>query len=59
MAGAGITNREVARHAGIHETLVSHTICGRTNNRRVLNQLLEMGCPATILGLPEDMVESK
>ena len=31
------------------------TIEGRENNRRVLGWLLDNGCPATLLALPEDM----
>ncbi|MDO5674824.1 MAG: XRE family transcriptional regulator [bacterium] len=31
------------------------TIEGRENNRRVLGWLLEKGCPAILLALPEDM----
>ncbi len=31
------------------------TIEGRENNRRVLRWLLERGCPAILLDLPEDM----
>lgn len=31
------------------------TIEGRENNRRVLSWLLERGCPAIFLDLPEDM----
>ncbi|MDK2955378.1 MAG: hypothetical protein PWQ57_874 [Desulfovibrionales bacterium] len=57
MARHRITNRAVARSLGLHETKVSQTIHGKINNRRVLRELLRLGCPAGVLGLPEDMKE--
>ncbi len=35
--------------------VVSNTIAGRKHNRKVLGLLLERGCPAQYLALPEDM----
>lgn len=37
-----------------HKTVWA-TIEGREDNRRVLNWLLDRGCPAILLDLPEDM----
>lgn len=46
---------EVAADLGMHHCVVSDTIHGRRNNRRVLRWLRERGCPARYLALPEDM----
>ncbi len=52
----GINYKAVAARAGIGtEGVVSRTIRGGANNRKVLLALLEMGCPERWLGLPEDL----
>ena len=50
-----VTMRAVARKCNCHDSLVSHTVHGRKNSRRILRELVRMGCPSEILGLPEDM----
>lgn len=39
----------------INHGTVSNTIAGRKNNRKVLQYLLNRGCPARFLDLPPDM----
>ena len=51
----GITLTEMAKALEITAGIVSSTIRGTRNTRRVLSYLLEKGCPAEILSLPEDM----
>jgi len=48
----------LARELGVHHSLVSATIHGRRNNRRVLHLLVERGCPVRYLALPADMREA-
>jgi len=43
-----------ALHMNNHN-LVSDTLAGRRNNRRVLRYLLEQGCPSEYLALPKDI----
>lgn len=38
--------------------MVSNTINGKLNHRKVLRFLIEKGCPAELLNLPEDMREA-
>ncbi|SHH34130.1 hypothetical protein [Desulfofustis glycolicus] len=38
-----------------HDTQVTETLRGIRNNRAVLQYLLDAGCPADYLHLPEDM----
>ncbi|WP_353115374.1 hypothetical protein [Nitratidesulfovibrio sp.] len=45
----------IAEELGVNTSLVSSTIWGRRNNRRVLRKLLDLGCPARFLNLPDDM----
>lgn len=60
MDAQGIVQEDVARVAGLKShAVVSRTIRGSANNRRVLRSLLEMGCPVGFLGLPEDMQEQE
>lgn len=35
--------------------VVSNTIAGRKNNRKVLSLLVDKGCPRRFLDLPDDM----
>lgn len=50
---------EIQRALGFanHGT-VSNTLAGRKHNRKVLQYLLDKGCPAKYLDLPEDMREA-
>ncbi|MEW6427291.1 MAG: hypothetical protein AB1568_04565 [Thermodesulfobacteriota bacterium] len=45
----------IAEDLRVHHSLVSNTIAGRKNNRRVLQYLLDRNCPAKHLDIPEDM----
>lgn len=51
----GITQDSIAAELGVHPSLVSCTIRGRKNNRRVLRCLLDRGCPKKLLSLPHDL----
>lgn len=55
MIRTGMRPAKIARELGVGRSLVTCTIHGRKNNRRVLGYLLEKGCPTEILDLPEDM----
>ncbi|HCR14005.1 MAG TPA: XRE family transcriptional regulator [Solidesulfovibrio sp.] len=46
---------DIEREIQISHSLVSDTIHGKRNNRRVLQALLDAGCPAKMLDLPADM----
>ena len=51
----GITLTEMAKALEINAGIVSATIRGTRNTRRVLRYLLENECPADILSLPDDL----
>jgi len=51
----GVTLAEIARQVKISPTLVTATINGHRNNRKVLRYLVQCKCPRRILDLPEDM----
>lgn len=53
----GITQESIAVELGVHPSLISGTIRGVKNNRRVLRVLVERGCPAKFLSLPKDMAQ--
>jgi len=55
MIRSGNRPAKIAKELGVGRALVTCTIHGRKNNRRVLGYLLEKGCPPEILDLPEDM----
>jgi transcriptional regulator with XRE-family HTH domain len=55
MVERGITVSDVARRAGITRSIVSETVHGQRNNRKALRELVAVGCPVRLLGLPEDM----
>jgi len=50
-----ISLTDIARSLGLTVGLISHTIRGVKNNRRVLNHLCLLGCPIIFLSLPKDM----
>jgi hypothetical protein len=53
-----IRNVDIQRALGFkHHVRVSETLRGVRNDRKVLGYLLELGCPAKDLNLPEDMKE--
>lgn len=47
--------QKIADDLGNNHSLVSNTIAGRENNRRVLQWLVDKGCPVRYLDLPKDM----
>lgn len=47
--------KDIKKALKCHHSLVSNTISGHEDNRRVLGYLLEKGCPAEWLALPADM----
>lgn len=51
----GVQQTHIARDLGVGKTLVSETISGKRNNRRVLRALLELGVPERLLALPDDL----
>lgn len=55
MADVSLQMNDLAAELGVHPTLVSHTIFGRKNSRRVLRALRDKGCPRQFLALPEDL----
>ncbi len=57
MALRGLKTIDLARELGVTRPLVSATIHGHRNNRRVLKLLVKRGCPARYLALPSDMRE--
>jgi phage portal protein BeeE len=50
-----ITLNDIALAEGVTPAIVSQTIRGTRNTRRVIKQMLTMGCPAEIINLPEDL----
>lgn len=54
----GLSMADIARRIGVSRNLVSITINGRRNNRKVLHALLDQGCPADLLALPEDFFQN-
>lgn len=54
-----LTVAKIQRSLGFfNHGVVSDTIAGRRQNRRVLQYLLDAGCPAKHLDLPKDMREA-
>lgn len=51
----GKTLADVGVVAGVSRPLVSRTVNGLANNRRVLRALVAMGVARRLLDLPEDM----
>jgi len=54
-----ITAMDIARALGVSHSLVSYTINGAKNNRRVLRALRDRGCPKKWLALPKDLEDGK
>ena len=53
----GLKFKDIQRRLGFNSyTPVHDTIHGRKNNRRVLNYLLDVGVPASVLDLPRGFV---
>lgn len=59
MLDEGLYVAQIQRNLGFKaHSLVSDTIAGRKDNRKVLRFLLDRGCPVELLALPEDMKEA-
>ncbi len=59
LEGKEISLKSIALSLSVGPTLVSATIRGKKNSRRVLRRLVELGCPKKFLSLPEDMASEK
>ena len=46
---------EIARTVGVDKALVSRTIDGKRNNRKVLRFLVARKCPPQVMDLPADI----
>lgn len=55
MVRKSITGAAIARAIGVSDALVCSTIAGQRNNRKVLQYLRDLGCPASFLKLPDDL----
>ncbi len=53
-----ISLKQIADDLELHPSIVSQTIRGVANNRKVLARLFELECPPPLLSLPVDMVKS-
>lgn len=53
----GLSQRQIAERLGLNKAVVSRTVFGSANNRKVLGYLRDEGCPAHALALPDDMRE--
>lgn len=51
----GLTLADIATTLDINPGIVSATIRGVRNTRQVLKWLIDKGCPAKILSLPDDL----
>ena len=51
----GLTQNDIRDRLDLSQSVVSRTIMGSANNRRVLAYLRDEGCPVHVLALPEDM----
>ena len=58
MYGRRLTQAEVAKSLDVNKAVVSRTIFGSANNRRVLAFLRDAGCPINALALPMDLQEA-
>ena len=50
-----ISIKSIASAIGITPSMVTSTIRGRKNNRRVLKKLISLGCPHDYLSLPIEL----
>jgi hypothetical protein len=50
---------DVARALKINHSVVSRTVSGQQNNRKVLAFLRDLGCPTSILSLPQNMTQQQ
>lgn len=53
-----LTVTEIGKNVGKNQTVVSNTLAGRRNDRKVLQFFLDKGCPGKYLDLPRDMKEA-
>ncbi|MGE4193400.1 MAG: hypothetical protein AB7E51_08430 [Pseudodesulfovibrio sp.] len=59
MFSCGLTQYDIRDQLGLSQSVVSRTIYGSANNRRVLGYLRDAGCPEEALALPKDMKEKE
>lgn len=52
---SGISAAMIAQEAGVSQALVSNTIRGKSNNKKVLLYLQKIGCPIEYLSIPKEM----
>ncbi|WP_243310089.1 hypothetical protein [Fundidesulfovibrio agrisoli] len=55
LSDKGLTMADVGRAVGASNYLMSETVRGIRNNRKILAYLRDLGCPARFLDLPEDL----
>ena len=55
----GLRECDIVRETGEEQTYVNKTLMGKKHNRRVLQYLLDKGCPVKHLALPKDMTETQ
>lgn len=53
LAEKGLTMAAVALEIGVNSSTVSYTVRGSKNNKRVLDYLHSLGCPAKYLSMPK------
>ena len=56
LAGQGLQMADVGRELNISRQVVTATVSGTANNRKVLGYLQQIGCPVQYLSLPADMI---
>ncbi|MBF0611975.1 MAG: hypothetical protein HQL55_12715 [Magnetococcales bacterium] len=57
MIQKNITGSSIAKQLQLSNAIVSATIAGFRNNRKVLKSLVASGCPNHFLALPNDMIQ--
>jgi transcriptional regulator with XRE-family HTH domain len=57
LSSQGLNMADVGRSVGVSRQVASETINGKSNNRKVLRRLHELGCPAEYISLPKDIAK--
>lgn len=52
LVARNIQQTKIANELELSTSLVNGTIHNRNNNRKVLDRLLQLGCPADLLAIP-------
>lgn len=55
----GLRQIDIARSLGVSHTTVNYIISGRFKSARVVQKLIELGCPAEFLGIDESSPDLK